>query len=167
MPADSPDTKKLLIDTLEFAHQVTKGMLKGFPDDKLTHQNCPTDNHVMWVVGHLASGHDWFASLIDGKPMEFPEAWQASVGYKSKPVSDHKAYPNFGDLSAAMEKAYARLLAAVKAQSSEDLAKPTHGESHGIAPTRADAAVRAAWHEGWHGGQIASARKSLGLASVM
>lgn len=161
------DAKKVLIDTLEFVQQITRELIRGFPAEHLAYRAGPTDNPVIWSVGHLATVNDWFASLIDGKPAEFPQEWQSSCGYKSVPSGDLRAYPEFAKLVAVMERAQARLVGAVKAQSAEDLAKPTQAESHGIAPTRADAAARAAWHEGWHGGQIAGVRKALGLASVM
>ncbi len=164
MPADA---KTLLVDTLEFVHKVTRDLLRDFPDDRLTHQPGPTDNHVMWTVGHLASVNDWFASLIDGKPVAFRTEWQPLFGYKSAPSTERGKYPAFDQVVVAMETSFARLLAAVRAQSGEDLAKACQAESHGLAPTRADAASRAAWHEGWHGGQIAGIRKGLGLGNVM
>src|SRR5688572_13870056 len=147
MSADANNTKKVLIDTLEFVHQMTRGLLTGFPHEHLTHRAGVTDNPVIWSVGHLASVNDWFASLIDGKPVEFPAEWNTACGYKSTPSGDAAAYPEFATLNAALERAHARLIGAVRAQSSEDLAKPAQAESHGLAPTRADAAARAAWHE--------------------
>ena len=164
MPSDA---KKVLIDTLEFVHQITRELIKGFPQEHLAHRAGPTDNPVIWNVGHLATVNDWFASLIDGKPAEFPQEWQSSCGYKSVPSGDLATYPEFGKLAAVLERAHARLVAAVREETSESLGQPTRAESHGIAPTRADAAARAAWHEGWHGGQIAAVRKALGLKSVM
>jgi hypothetical protein len=163
----SADAKKMLIDTLGFVQHITRELVKEFPEGRLTFRACPTDNPVIWSVGHLASVNDWFSSLIDGQPVEFPKEWNTSCGYKSTPSAELSVYPEFAKVRAALDKSHARLIGAVRAQSSEDLAKPTQFESNGIAPTRADAAARAAWHEGWHGGQIAAVRKAVGLPSVM
>lgn len=161
------DAKKVLVDSLGFVQQVTRELLKGFPDQHLTHRSGPTDNPVIWTVGHLASVNDWFASLIDGKPVEFPAEWNGSCGYKSVPSGERGSYPEFAKMTAELDRAHGRLLGAVKAQSGEDLDKPCQAESHGLAATRADAAAKALWHEGWHGGQIAAIRKALGLPNVM
>ena len=111
------DTRKVLIDTLEFVQQVTVGLLKDFPEQHLTSRACPTDNPVIWSVGHLASVNDWFASLIDGRATEFPRAWQTACGYKSTPSGDIAAYPAFGELRATLERAHSRLVEAVRALS--------------------------------------------------
>jgi hypothetical protein len=161
------DTRTLLIDTIQFVQKITRDLVEGFPAEHVLVRPCPTDNPVIWNVGHLASVNDWFASLIDGRAAEFPRAWQGVVGYMSTPGASAEGYPSYEDLLASLWRGHARLLEAVKRQSAEELGLPTQADSHGLAPTRADAAARAAWHEGWHGGQIAGIRKSLGLKNVM
>ena len=40
---------------LEFTRKISNDILNGIPDDKLTHQPSPTDNHALWAMGHLAA----------------------------------------------------------------------------------------------------------------
>ena len=48
-----------------------------------------------------------------------------------------------------------------------DMLKATVTDSHGFAKTRMDVLIRAAWHEGWHSGQLGSLRRALGLPTIM
>jgi hypothetical protein len=155
------------IALFKFAHSTTTKWATGFSDQQMVAQATPTSNHVLWCLGHLAISNAWFASMIDGAPIGFSDEWDKVFGMNSKPVSDASAYPPISEVWAAYHKSAERLEDAARARTDADLLKPPAGDSGGFLNDRLDAIYKAAWHEGWHLGQIAEARKAAGLPSAM
>lgn len=152
--------------SLAFAHAVTLKAVAGFPENKLTHQPSPTDNHLLWTIGHLATTYAWFKSCFDGAMFPLPDSYNALFGMGSKPKSDHAAYPGIVELKRHFEASYEAFIAAAKNLSDSDLAQPPATETGGFCNDKLDALDRAAWHEGWHCGQLCSVRKNLNLPGV-
>lgn len=146
-----------------FAQSTTMKYASGFSDDQLTHQPVPTSNHLLWNIGHLAISNQWFASMVDGQPHGVSDAWDALFGMKSRPVPDAGAYPSYAEVRAAYEVAGQRMKAAAAALTDAELAMPPAGETGGFLNDKLDAVMKAAWHEGWHLGQICEVRKALSL----
>jgi hypothetical protein len=48
------------IANLQWVHSTTEKLTQGWPADKVTYQTTPTDNHVIWTMGHLASTYEWW-----------------------------------------------------------------------------------------------------------
>ncbi len=155
------------VSNLRFARSILDGLFKGFPADKLTYQPAMTDNHVIWTLGHLAVTNQWFAGLLDGQPATLPGTYDQLFGYKSKPNPDLAVYPPLDEVQRHYEATFTRLIRAAESLRDEDLAVSCAAESGGFAKDKAEVLERAAWHEGWHGGQISSLRRSLGLPPVM
>jgi hypothetical protein len=165
-PAGNPLRDRALA-IFKFAHKTTDKFASGFSDAQMTAMPCPTSNHVLWNLGHLAVSNAWFASMIDGAPVGVEESWDKMFGMNSKPVADASAYPSIADVRAMYQKTAERLEDAARARTDADLAQPPTGDSGGFLADRLDAVLKAAWHEGWHLGQIAECRKALGLPSAM
>ena len=156
------------VRNLNWVHTTAQKLTENWPDDKALHQNTPTDNHLLWTMGHLASTYDWFRTLIAGGEMIVPEAYYKTLfGYGSKPHKHAAEYPPVAEVRAYFEKCYAALVAASEKLSDADAHLPCVADSHGLAADRLEAIDRAAWHDGWHSGQLAGLRKSLGLPSVI
>lgn len=155
------------IALFKFAHGTTTKWATGFSDEQMVAQPTPTSNHVLWCLGHLAISNAWFASMVDGAPIGFSDEWDKKFGMNSKPVSDAGAYPPVSEVWAAYHKSAERIEDAARARTDADLAKPPAGDSGGFLSDRLDSIYKAAWHEGWHLGQIAEVRKALGLPSAM
>jgi uncharacterized damage-inducible protein DinB len=152
---------------LVWVHSMFEKLLDGFPEDKATFQPSPSDNHLAWTLGHMATAYAWFASLLDGKMMTLPESYNTLFGPQSKPTSDPKAYPPVAELRQSFKAAYDRFTDAMKKLSPADLNKPPAAESHGFGKTRQEVILLTAWHDGWHSGQVSSLRRALGLPPVM
>ncbi len=166
--ASSPAAvKAAAVANFAWVHQMLDGLLDSVPSDKLTFQPAPTDNHALWTIGHLATAYSWFASLIDGKHATLPDTYNALFGYKSVPVGDASIYPHVAEIKRHYTAAYKRLTDAIAALKPTDMNKPTVAESHGFASSRLDAIHKAAWHDGWHSGQISSIRRALSLPPMM
>lgn len=152
--------------SLAFAHALTQKAIADLPENKLTHQTSPTDNHPLWIVGHLATTYAWFKSTFDGAMHPLPDTYNALFGMGSKPNSDAKNYPSFAELKKYYEATYESFVAAAKKLTDVDLAKPPATETGGFCNDKLDSLERAAWHEGWHCGQLCGVRKSLNLPGV-
>jgi len=149
-----------------FAHEVLIKAISDFPADKATFQTSPTDNHLLWHLGHLAMDYKWFASAIDGKPSDVTEAEKKLFGMGSKPLPDASVYPSMAELRKRFDEGWARVASAAAALSDEDASKPPLVESGGFLKDRLDTVDKTAWHDGWHAGQLSGLRKALGLKGV-
>lgn len=165
--APTQDPVRRALELLNFAHGSTTALLADWPEDKLTFQPSPTDNHALWTIGHLAATYQWFATLLDGTRAPLPDNYNALFGTGSKPVADPAAYPPAAEVRAQFDRAYQRFVDLAARIRPADAAKPTIGDSHGFCRDRADVLDKAAWHEGWHAGQLSSLRRALGLKGII
>lgn len=152
--------------SLAFAHAITQKAIKDFPESKLTYQQSPTDNHAIWTIGHLAATYAWFKSVFDGAMHPIPDTYNALFGTGSKVNPDSKTYPVFAEVKKRYDETYAAFVAAANKLSDADLAKAPATDTGGFCNDKLDALERAAWHEGWHCGQLCATRKSLKLPGV-
>ncbi|MDX2017689.1 MAG: DinB family protein [Planctomycetota bacterium] len=149
-----------------FARSNVETLLKDFPAARWTHQPAPTDNHALWTVGHLASTDAWLGSLLGAPGVSMPEGYDKLFGMGSKPVGDAKAYPAPESVLAVMRANRAAVLDWFAKASPADLARPLSDKTGGFMTDPVDGLAKIAWHDGWHGGQLAGIRKSLGLPNV-
>jgi len=154
------------LNSLAFAHSLTQKAIKDFPDSKLTYQQSPTDNHALWTIGHLANTYSWFKSVFDGEKHPVPENYQALFGGGSKPAGEQKNYPSFAEVKKHYDASYNAFVSAAKKLTDADLAQKPAVDTGGFCNDKLDALDRAAWHEGWHCGQLCGVRKALNLPGV-
>ncbi len=165
-------SKAEAIALLEWVHAFTTKMADGWPADRVAFQTAPTDNHLLWTLGHLATTYAWFTGLLTGSmgsgpAAALPASYTELFGYKSTPKPGAAAYPPVAEVKAHMNATYAQFLAALKATPEADLAKPCAMDTGGFASTRMDAVMKGVWHDGWHQGQLSSLRRALSLPPVM
>lgn len=156
-----------VIAFLRFAAATSDAQLNAVPDEHALAQLPGASNHLAWTLGHQALSRAWFASSISGKMPPIPERYNALFGMKSAPSNDPGLYPSLDELRRHYSASLHALLASAESLSDDDLAKPAHGDSGGWLTTRLDAILKAGWHEGWHGAQIATLRRGLGLPPLM
>jgi len=158
--------KSRAIDMLKMARSTNQKLLDGIPEDKQFHQLMGSDGHIAWQLGHLAVSNAFFAALIDGEAVGMPEKYDKLFGMGSKPTTDKNAYPPVAELKKSFDQTYDRLIAAATKLRDSDVGMPTAMDSGGFAKDRLHAIELAAWHEGWHGGQISNLRKAAGLKGI-
>lgn len=165
MPA--PTTlKQLALDNMKFAHAYAQKLTKDFPDSKALFQSCPTDNHLLWTLGHLATTNGWFAILLDANAKSaIPETFNALFGMESKPSPDPKAYPPIAEIRKHFEDSFALVVKLFDATPDAQMTAEPATNGYGFCTSKVDVALKSAWHEGYHLGQIASLRKALGITS--
>ncbi len=152
---------------LRFAAGTSDAQLNALPDEHALAQLHGADNHLAWTLGHQALSRAWFASSISGQMPPIPEQYNALFGSKSSPSADPGLYPSLDELRRHYSASLHALIASAESLSDIDLVKPAHGDSGGWLTTRLDAILKAGWHEGWHGAQIATLRRGLGLPPLM
>lgn len=170
--AASGMTKAEAIKLLDWVHGFTNKMVESWPADKAVYQSAPTDNHLMWTVGHLATTYGWLVGLLTGSSKSgaagaLPANYNDLFGYKSSPKANASDYPSLSEVRHHMDATYAQMLAALRAMPESDLGKPCAMDSGGFASSNLDAILKACWHDGWHQGQLSNLRRALGLPSVM
>lgn len=163
----STSMREQALSLLGFSHKMITDMMDGVPAAQATAQAAPANNHVLWTLGHLAMTNDWLASLIDAKPSRIPKSYESLFGMGTTPTTEQSGYPSLKDVRAEYDRAYDRLVTAAKARNDAELLEPTAGNGFGFANNKVDCVLKAAWHEGWHIGQIADLRRGLGIKPMM
>jgi hypothetical protein len=159
-------SQKQAIEVLKFTRAMTDKLYQDFPEGKLTHQPSPTDNHALWVLGHLAITDAWYCGMVGASGASMPDGYEALFGMGSKPVSDASKYPKLSEVRKVYEANRAAMLDWLQKASATELGASLAEKTGGFMSDPLDGALKLSWHEGWHGGQVASVRKALGLASI-
>lgn len=166
-PSSSRVLVNQLLESFRFTAKFADSQLEGLPDEHALAQLPGADNHKAWTLGHQAISRAWFASSIGGEMPKMPDTYTALFGTASKPTSDPGLYPPLDELRANYRVAFDAVVRAIESLTDADLHKPAHGDSGGFITSRLDAIAKAVWHEGWHGGQVATLRRGLGLPPMM
>ena len=102
-----------------------------------------------------------------GAESPVPEAYAELFGHGTTARVDPDAYPAPAEVRVAMNEAYDALAAALAALTPEQLAAPVGGPLEDECPTRAHIPAFCLFHDGFHFGQVASVRRSLGMPFLM
>jgi uncharacterized damage-inducible protein DinB len=149
-------------DLLKLNASLFEKGVKGLSNAQALEQAAPTANPILWIAGHLASSrHSLLRSL--GVEKEFP--WGDLFNSKFEPSSNR--YPDFAELVDCWKDISARVEARITELGDAGIIKPLE---HNL-PTD-DKSVRGAltfwlYHDSWHMGQIAYAKKTLGLEGLV
>lgn len=154
------------LDTLAFSRKAFMGLLESIPEDKLCHQPFDSANHAMWIAGHLACTDEYFLSKLGGRPFNKFEAWEKTFFMGSKPTPNPSDYPAITEVKETLANNREQLISWLKTWDDATLRSPLPGDLKDFAKTHASWITTLAWHEGMHTGQLATIRKSLGLAPI-
>lgn len=92
--AATKSLKQHALESMTFAHGYVQKLTKDVPDSKALYQSCPTDNHVLWTLGHLATTYGWFAILLDAKANAgIPNPGTPSSAWKASPAPTPASTP--------------------------------------------------------------------------
>jgi hypothetical protein len=152
------------IEHLRYSH--TQVMDFGASLDQLaTSQAAHIPNHWLWTLGHLTMGYRYIISTLRGEAMSNPAG--ARHDYKSlfhgTPMDDAGAYPSLAEVTRNYHAARDELIRVVEDADVSRLLDAPKGKAEWVT-SNLDGLHKAAWHNGWHVGQIALLRKGLGQA---
>jgi hypothetical protein len=150
---------------LEFTRKISNDILNGITDDKLTLQPSPTDNHALWVMGHLAATDAWIASTLNIPGVNVSEAVTKAYSSGAKPSA--KGNPPVVEVRKAFNESRGAVMGWLREASDSALAVDLKEKTGGFATDPIDAMLKISWHEGWHMGQVANVRKAIGLPNVL
>ncbi len=148
---------------LRFSRGSVLRLIKDIPADQLCAQPGPSHNHVMWIVGHIACTDDYFLNQFAGRDLALPESWHRMFAGGSTPTSDASRYPPWNEVKQAFRERREALTAWLTDMTESQLDEPTPTRWQPYALTMRDVAHFAAWHEGYHAGQISTLRPAFGL----
>jgi len=166
--------KDAVISVIAFTRNRTLKLVEDLSDDQLALSLAGPGgakvNHPAWVLGHLLLSDYSFRQLVTGEPAPswVDDAARTVYGNKSEPSSDKARYKP--------KQFYIDKLLAVRAQIAARLQSMTEAEYGAPHP---DPARRerfptvghmitfyGTWHEAYHGGQLSTWRRALGLPPV-
>lgn len=148
---------------LAFARRCTLTLLEDVPPERMCHQPFPGANHVLWTLGHLAWADDFFITRVGGRSSGLPVGWERSFGSGTEPLPDVSAYPAVTLVRGALGARREALLNWLRSLGDAQIGSALPADLAQFGPDLAALAATIAWHEGFHAGQIAAVRKSLGL----
>lgn len=152
---------------LRFCHATTEKLMESTPDEHALAQLPGAANHIAWTLGHHAVSQAWFASMLTGSMPSVPERYNALFGMHSVPQPDAALYPPLDELKSYWKSTFTALIEAVDALTDSDLPGAPAQDSGGFITSKFDAIAKAAWHDGWHAGQLAALRRGLGLPPAL
>lgn len=152
---------------LRFCHATTEKLMDSTPDEHALAQLPGADNHKAWTLGHHAISQAWFASMLTGSMPSVPESYNALFGMNSVPQPDASLYPPLQELKSYWKSTFDALIEAVDALTDDELPMAPAQDSGGFITSKFDAIAKAAWHDGWHAGQLAALRRGLGLPPAL
>lgn len=159
------NTREHAIALLEFTRSYTNNLMKDIPESQWTHQPSPTDNHVLWCLGHIAGADAWMAGELGIPGVEVPETILKAFGMKSKPSPSGN--PGAAEVKRAYDSSRDAIIKWLRSAPDSALAGDLRERTGGFAADPLDMIFKIAWHEGFHAGQIANIRKALQLPATM
>lgn len=159
-----------VIATIAHTRNQTLKLVADLSDEQLTKQPAPKTNHPAWVLGHLVAVDYSFLNVLTGAPAPawVDEAYKATYGNKSQPVSDASKYQPkqwyLDRLKVVHEQILAKLRAITPADLDAPFPDPARRERF---PTVGHIVpFYGIWHETYHAGQLSTWRRVQGLPPV-
>jgi uncharacterized damage-inducible protein DinB len=154
------------IASLKFSRSILTKLIEDVPEDKMTAQPYPGANHVLWIMGHLASADDAFLADLDGRERVLPAQWKDLFGMGSEPTDDPAKYPSPDEVRAAMEERREAVYEWIGGLTADRLAQPLPEPWTKFSPNHALFINTISDHEAFHVGQISAVRRALGMPSA-
>ncbi len=154
------------LESWKAMHAFAMGIIDSVPEEHWFARAGENTNHTMWIAGHLAFAYGTFTERM-GEANDLPERYTELFNMGTEPLADPSVYPPVRKVRAELERMATRLMQIIEGLNAEALAEPMGEPFAESCPTRAHAAMILTFHDGIHAGQVASVRKSLGLAPTM
>ncbi len=161
------------IDFIRASLEMSKGWILGLiADMKDAPTTAPTPkggNHPLWCIGHLAySEGNLVNGMIQGQPNPLAD-WAELFDQGKQPVADASKYPPMEEVIGKFEEVRANTLKLLDGLTDADLDKPSHApdEMKEFFGTIGQCLAVIPIHFGFHGGQVADARRAAGRPPLM
>ncbi len=154
--------------SLEMSNNWIMGLATDAADIAMTAPTPNGGNHPLWCVGHLAYSQANLLSMATGHPNALAE-WEGIFKFGTSVSADASMYPPFDEVMSKYNETHTHILEYINGLSDGDLDKPSQaeGEMKEWFGTIAQCMAAMPVHIGFHGGQIADARRAAGREPVM
>lgn len=154
--------------SLEMSNNWISGLAADAKDIPLTAPTPNGGNHPLWCVGHLAYSAANLLSMATGQPNALSD-WEGTFKNGTTPSGNANDYPSYEEVMKKYEETHSAVMAFVGGLADEDLDKPSHaeGEMKEWFGTVGQCLAAIPVHLGFHGGQIADARRAAGREPLM
>lgn len=151
---------------LNSSFKATLSLIDDMKDRPLTFPTARGGNHPLWVLGHLAYSEGWvIQEMMLGRPNPLAH-WKELFSFGTEPTADASRYPDFECARKAFQNIRAETLNALEGLNDADLDQPSKNcppDFKEIAGTYGQCFLGMMLHPMMHRGQVADARRSLGL----
>ena len=161
------------VDFIRMSFNMSQGWIMGLAEDlKDQPMVQPTPNggnHLLWCLGHLAySEASMISGLCKGEPNPL-ESWKDLFEAGTTVSTDASVYPSIDEVLAKCAETRAATMAYLDTLSDDDLDKPSlaEGDMKEWFGTIGQCLAASVIHFGFHGGQIADARRAAGRDALM
>ena len=151
---------------LDRARAHTLALVADVPREAMQLQAVASERHPTWLLGHLLLADTYLLSLLAAEPLadDFPSLLE-HFGPGSAP--GRVPYESTPQLIDRLRRTHAVRLARVGAMADRDLGQPMPDALLAQAqPTIGHHLHSLVFHEGYHGGQLSSWRKTHGFTAV-
>lgn len=161
-------TMQNALTVFRFTIVYAEKLVADLEDCQLSVQPHPGMNHPAWILGHVALGTDFVASLL-GKERITDDAWMTTFGPGSVPVDDRSAYPSRTELMETLKRTHEQAIRLLEAATPEELNAPNQTPFFPEQfPTVGDLATHLiTTHTAMHLGQLSAWRRCVGKDSVL
>jgi len=161
------------IDFIKMSLEMSKGWIYGLAEDmKDSPTTSPTPNggnHPLWCVGHLVySEGNLICKYVQGGENPVAE-WEKIFAQGTEASEDASIYPSYEEVLEKFAQVRSRTMAILDTLTDADLEKSSHApeEIKEFFGTVGQCLAATIIHFGFHGGQIADARRAAGKPPLM
>jgi len=149
------------LNTLKFDSHFFLNGIATLDDDTARKRNADDVNPIIWIAGHLLNSRKYLLDLF-GEERELP--FESKFKEKYDPSVD---YPSMAELKEAWVGISDELFARMEEASDDHFTKQIDWNLPNGDKTIRGAVLFYTYHEGWHLGQIAYARKGMGMEGLV
>ena len=149
------------LNTLKFDNELFLKNIATLDDDVARRQIVGGVNPVIWIAGHLLNSRKYLLDQF-GKVRELPH--ESLFKEKFDPSVD---YPSMAEIKEAWVSISDELFASMEQASDDHFTKAIEFDLPNGDKTVRGAIMFITYHEGWHLGQIAYARKGMGMEGLV
>jgi uncharacterized damage-inducible protein DinB len=157
------NAKEAIAQQFGLMYRLAATNLEGITPEQSLAQPSPGGNCANWILGHLTNVQNGVMRLLGQEPV-----WEsdqlARAGFE--PIANRNAAIDWNTLRDRFLGSRERCLAGVAALSEEKLAEPVP-HPFGGSCTRAELLNLLAFHQAYHGGQLAMSRRIAGLEGAV
>ena len=149
------------LDTFKFDNELFLKKIATLDDDEARQRITEDVNPIIWIAGHLLNSRKYLLELL-GESRQLPH--ESLFQEKFDPSVD---YPPMAEIKNAWGSISDELFATMEQASDDHFLKETEMNLPIGDKTVRGAVLFFTYHEGWHIGQIAYARKGLGMEGLL